>query len=145
MVYIPGITKPLVRRKGGGKGSKGKGGGAKTTKVPKSTSNLPLGKTSATSYGNGGGPVSTIPSGLFAGRTAGGGSRANIFGNRFGHATLLTSGALAHFRTIMEQQEIWERLSRLSHRSSWVWIPVLLLAFGVRWDVPVRCALHTLR
>ena len=85
MVYIPGITKTLVRRKGGGKGKGGGSGGSSVKSTPKSTSNLPLGKKSATMYGNGGGRVSTIPSGtVFAGRTVGGGTRSSVFGNRCG-------------------------------------------------------------
>jgi hypothetical protein len=85
MVYVPGITKALVRRKGGGKNKGGKSGPSTSSskKSPKSTRNLPLGKKSATMYGNGGGPVRTIPSGAFAGRTAGGGTRADVYGNRF--------------------------------------------------------------
>ena len=42
-----------------------------------------MGKTTATAYGNGGGPVSTISSGVFTGRTVGGGTRTDVFGNRF--------------------------------------------------------------
>ena len=82
MVYIPGITKTetLYRRKGGGKGVKGSGGSGT---IRKSFQGLPLGKSSATVYGSGGGPVSTIPSGAFAGRTAGGGLRTDVYGNRF--------------------------------------------------------------
>jgi len=80
MVYVPGITKTLNRRKGGGKGVKGSG--TSGTKVRKSFQGLPLGKSSATVYGDGGGPVSTISSGVFAGRTAGGGFRTDIYGNR---------------------------------------------------------------
>jgi hypothetical protein len=98
MVYIPGITKTRYRRKGGGgkggggkggggKGGGGKGGGGTGGGSGKQTRNnyngLPTGKTSATTYGKGGGPVSTIQSGLFTGRTVGGGTRADVFGNRF--------------------------------------------------------------
>ena len=90
MVYIPGITKTLARRKGGGKGKKSSG--PSLQKVPMSTKNLPLGKKSASVYGNGGGRVSTIPAGtVFAGRTVGGATRASIFGNRFGSAFLFVA------------------------------------------------------
>lgn len=93
MVYIPGITKTLYRRKGGGgKGGGGGGGGGKSgssggsssgTKIPKDVKGLPAGKSTATAYGKGGGSVSTIQSGAFTGRTVGGGSRGDVFGNRF--------------------------------------------------------------
>ena len=95
MVYVPGITKTLARRKGGGKNKGGKSGSSSSSsgkKSPKSTSNLPMGKKSATMYGNGGGPVSTITSGVFAGRTAGGGTRASVFGNRFGRVPFFDTG-----------------------------------------------------
>lgn len=86
MVYIPGITRTLYRRKGGGKGGgggkSGSGGGSSGTKIQKNFGGLPMGKTSTTAYGNGGGPVSMIQSGFFAGRTAGGGTRDVVFGNR---------------------------------------------------------------
>jgi hypothetical protein len=94
MVYVPGISKTLVRRKGGGKGGGGGGGGrsggsGSGKKLPKSTTNLPAGKNSATLYGQGGGPVTTISSGLFAGRTVGGGTRGGVFGNRCGRASVI--------------------------------------------------------
>ncbi|KAF9652774.1 hypothetical protein BDM02DRAFT_2574042 [Thelephora ganbajun] len=85
MVYVPGISKTLSRRKGGGKGRGGKFGSSGSSSgksIQKNTKGLPLGKTSTTTYGSGGGPVSTIRSGIFTGRTVGGGTRANIFGNR---------------------------------------------------------------
>ncbi|KAI0266215.1 hypothetical protein BC834DRAFT_875947 [Gloeopeniophorella convolvens] len=84
---------PLARRKGGGgkgggssgglKGNKGTGSsgtsGAGRTNVP--VRGLPAGRTSATAYGNGGGKQITIPAGSpFAGRTAGGGTREQVFG-----------------------------------------------------------------
>jgi hypothetical protein len=91
MVYIPGITKPLYRRKGGGGKGGGSSGGGKSgssgsssgTKIRNDFKGLPAGKTSVTTYGNGGGSVSTIQSGVFAGRTVGGGARGDAFGNRF--------------------------------------------------------------
>ena len=100
MVYIPGITKALSRRKGGGKGGGGGGGksgggggggGGSGSKIQKNINGLPAGKTTATTYGNGGGPVTTIQSGFFAGRTVGGGARDNVFGNRFVLRYLLTT------------------------------------------------------
>ena len=87
MVYVPGITKTLSRRKGGGKGGggskSGSGGGSGGKQIQKNINGLPTGKTAATTYGNGGGTVSTIQTGLFAGRTVGGGTRDSVFGNRF--------------------------------------------------------------
>ena len=93
MVYIPGITKTLYRRKGGGgKGGGGGGGGGKSgsggsssggTKIRNDFKGLPVGKTAVTTYGKGGGQMSTIQSGAFTGRTAGGGSRSDVYGNRF--------------------------------------------------------------
>jgi len=50
--------------------------------IQKNFGGLPQGKTKATVYGNGGGPVSTIQSGSFMGRTVGGGTRDGVFGNR---------------------------------------------------------------
>lgn len=91
MVYIPGITKTLHRRKGGGKGGGGKsssgGGSSGTTKIQQNVKGLPLGKTSMTAYGQGGGPVTFIQSGAFAGRTVGGGTRDGVFGSRYVKAT----------------------------------------------------------
>lgn len=100
---IPLITSPryqdIGRRKGGGGGGKGggkggssgKGGGAKggssgsggkTSKVPISGSSA-SGKSTATAYGNGGGTPKTIPSGqFFAGRSAGGATRTQMYGTR---------------------------------------------------------------
>ncbi|KDQ52174.1 hypothetical protein JAAARDRAFT_139228 [Jaapia argillacea MUCL 33604] len=78
--------------KGGGSSSKGsgsKGGGSSTTKGKTSSVSLSGGKTSngkstATRYGHGGGKSIVIPSGqLFSGRTAGGGSRSQVFGSRY--------------------------------------------------------------
>lgn len=103
-MHIPLITNPryqdVGRRKGGGgggrgggigggsgsKGSGSKGGssepgsGGKTSKVPITGSSV-SGKSTATAYGYGGGTPKTIPTGqLFAGRTAGGATRAQVYG-----------------------------------------------------------------
>jgi len=98
MVYIPGISKTLYRRKGGGKGGGsgsssggGKSGSTSGTTIPKDFGGLPMGKTSVTAYGYGGGKVSTIPSGMFTGRTVGGGSRDNVFGTRSVWATFFST------------------------------------------------------
>jgi len=84
--------KSLERRKGGGGG--GKGGGSSGAKGGGSTgsgssgrtpvSGLPTsGNRGASPYGSGGGSPITIPAGtLFAGRTSGGGTRNQVFGNR---------------------------------------------------------------
>jgi len=87
MVYIPGISNPLYRRKGGGKGGGGgggggKGGGSSGGKIQQSFGGLQQGRTKVTVYGNGGGQASTIQSGFFTGRTVGGGSRDGVFGTR---------------------------------------------------------------
>ncbi|KAJ7935676.1 hypothetical protein B0H13DRAFT_1949166 [Mycena leptocephala] len=76
-MFVPFLSekKQLSRRrggggKGGGKGGGGEEGGGGTSK-------------SATSYGAGGGPSVTIPSGqLFSGRPEGSGTRAEVFGSR---------------------------------------------------------------
>ncbi|KAG2142375.1 hypothetical protein DEU56DRAFT_733692 [Suillus clintonianus] len=103
---IPLITsryQDLGRRKGGGGGGKGGGSGAKggtggssgssssssggesnskTSKVP-ITGSSASGKSTATAYGSGGGKSITIPTGqLFAGRTAGGATRGEMYGTR---------------------------------------------------------------
>ena len=107
MVYVPGLTKTLYRRKGGGKGNGGGGGGGVGSggAVGKMTrgnvKGLPAGKTSATMYGNGGGTVSTIQSGFFTGRTIGGGTRTNIFGNRF--VRIIFCHSMNPFSSIMER------------------------------------------
>ncbi|KAI5999711.1 hypothetical protein EDD15DRAFT_76125 [Pisolithus albus] len=74
---------------GGGKGGKSDGGaGASTSGEPSevpltSSSSMRLGKSSATAYGGGGGESIVIPDGQpFAGRSAGGGTRDQIYGNR---------------------------------------------------------------
>ncbi|KAF9232574.1 hypothetical protein BU15DRAFT_67329 [Melanogaster broomeanus] len=98
-MFVPILTPKLQsieRRKGGGGGGKTSTGGSGTTSSGgKSTSSggkvtsVPLsgsmstGKSTATAYGSGGGSPITIPSGqLFAGRTAGGGTRGQVFGTR---------------------------------------------------------------
>ena len=106
-------SKRIERRKGGGGGGKSSGssstggsgsstsssksgsgttssgsgtstsGSGKTTTVPLSTSTAG-GKSSASAYGSGGGSTIVIPSGqLFAGRSAGGGSRSQVLGTRW--------------------------------------------------------------
>ncbi|KAI9571609.1 hypothetical protein HD554DRAFT_2072225 [Boletus coccyginus] len=108
-MFVPFVTshpesKHLERRKGGGGGGKTSGGGGsssksgggstsssgktssgttgKTSTVPLSTSTA-SGKGSATAYGSGGGSATTIPAGqIFAGRSAGGGTRSQVFGTR---------------------------------------------------------------
>ena len=93
----------IYRRMGGGGGggrgsSGGKNGGSSSSSKGKSSSGssagrtakslplagtLPVGKNSATVYGGGGGKVVIIPSGSpFAGRTAGGGTRNQVYGSR---------------------------------------------------------------
>lgn len=91
----------IYRRMGGGGGrvsSGGKNGGSSLSSKGKSSSGssagraakslplagtLPVGKNSATVYGGGGGKVVIIPSGSpFAGRTAGGGARNQVYGSR---------------------------------------------------------------
>lgn len=65
-----------------------------TTAIPKFTcrssssggrpvSGLQGGKSSASSYGNGNPKATTISSGLFSGRTIGGGTRGQVYGNRY--------------------------------------------------------------
>jgi len=85
MVFIPGISqKKLERRKGGGgggRGSRGSSGGGNGGR----TSPILSGGTSRTSSStsSGGGPRTTIPQGqIFSGRTQGGGTRSDIYGNR---------------------------------------------------------------
>ncbi|OBZ65512.1 hypothetical protein A0H81_14465 [Grifola frondosa] len=97
-MHVP-ILSPLSqrlypRKGGGGKGSGGKGGGSSGGSEGSSGSSsgsrgssVPIsgatsGRTSATSYGSGGGKVTTIPSGqLFAGRQSGGATRNQVYGN----------------------------------------------------------------
>lgn len=101
--FISPSTKQLSRRKGGGGGGHGGGhsggghsGGAGESSGGHASSNTGHGVVGApvsgsvggksrtsSAYGSGGGRVETIPSGqLFSGRTAGGGSRAQVFGTR---------------------------------------------------------------
>ena len=99
-MYFPLITEPsdkydrrLYRRKGGGgEGGGGGGGGRSGSSGGKSTGGISPGKSTSTistggtsrsaiAYGAGGGPALTIPAGqLFAGRSAGGGLRSQIYG-----------------------------------------------------------------
>ncbi|KAF8843874.1 hypothetical protein BDN67DRAFT_963724 [Paxillus ammoniavirescens] len=108
-MFVPLVTpmlQSIKRRKGGGGGGKSGGSstsskGGSTTGSGSSTTNggssgtkssgkpnsdpLPAstvnGKKSATAYGYGGGPSTTIPAGqFFSGRTAGGGTRLQVFG-----------------------------------------------------------------
>ncbi|KAI0027238.1 hypothetical protein K488DRAFT_62148 [Vararia minispora EC-137] len=94
------ISQRLERRKGGGgRGSSGKsssrsssdsGSGCKsfpcrclsiaTSSTSFSTPHLVGGKSSASTYSDGGGKASKISSGQFAGRSMGGGSRASVYG-----------------------------------------------------------------
>ena len=101
MVYVPGITKTLYRRKGGGKGGgkSGSGTGSSGTQIQKNFGGLPSGKTSTTAYGNGGGSVLTIQSGFFSGRTAGGGTRDSVFGNR--SVQVIFSHSMSLFASIL--------------------------------------------
>ncbi|KAG6327969.1 hypothetical protein ID866_11120 [Astraeus odoratus] len=75
----------------GSSGGSSSGSSSKTSSSNFKTSPVPLpgssssvsGKSSATAYGNGGGQSIVIPLGqLFAGRTAGGGTRIQIFGTK---------------------------------------------------------------
>ncbi|KAI0063858.1 hypothetical protein BV25DRAFT_1990437 [Artomyces pyxidatus] len=90
-MHIPFISparKRLERRKGGGgkggggKGGGGDGGGGSSSggrSVP--VSSLPAGKSSATTSGAGGGRPIVIPPGQpFSGRSAGGGTRTQVYG-----------------------------------------------------------------
>ncbi|OCH94033.1 hypothetical protein OBBRIDRAFT_723698 [Obba rivulosa] len=64
---------------GGSSGSSGTSSSGKQSTVP--ISGATGGRSSAVSYGGGGGKVTTIPAGQpFAGRTAGGASRAQVYG-----------------------------------------------------------------
>ncbi|KAI3606349.1 hypothetical protein WG66_009621 [Moniliophthora roreri] len=71
-------------RGGGGRGGRGGGGGGGSGgSAGGRSSAISVGGTSrsATPYGGGGGPVSTIPPGqLFAGREQGGGTRSQVYG-----------------------------------------------------------------
>ncbi|KAJ7044162.1 hypothetical protein C8F04DRAFT_691203 [Mycena alexandri] len=90
-MFVPFITrkKQLSRRRGGGKsgGAKGggeEGGGGGTAGTSKSSPVSTSGSSkSATSYGNGGGKVVSIPAGqLFSGRMEGSGTRSQVFGTQ---------------------------------------------------------------
>src|SRR5258705_9117323 len=96
-MHIPFISssRRLFKRKGGGGGGKGGGSSGKGSSIGKSssssgkssgtssmskTSSISKGKTST--YDSGSSSPRIIPTGPFAGRTEGGGSRAQIFGTR---------------------------------------------------------------
>lgn len=99
-MFIPFVTsrpksKQLERRKGGGHGHTGHHGGGDESKngrasihkyrhpvhLPASTTN---GRATAIAYGAGGGSAIVISAGeLFAGRSAGGGTRSEVFGTRW--------------------------------------------------------------
>ncbi|KAH9483897.1 hypothetical protein JR316_0003375 [Psilocybe cubensis] len=93
-MLVPFLSKrsdqQLHRRKGGGKsggsGGGGRSGGSGSGRGSSRSSPINVGSGTtkpATSYGFGGGKATTIPSGqLFAGRSAGGGNRDQVFGNR---------------------------------------------------------------
>ncbi|KAF9270771.1 hypothetical protein L218DRAFT_889557 [Marasmius fiardii PR-910] len=68
-------------RSGGGSGSSGSAGGGRSSPISSGGTSR-----SATPFGAGGGPVTTIPSGqLFSGRSAGGGTRDQVYGtSQFG-------------------------------------------------------------
>ncbi|KAJ7583860.1 hypothetical protein C8J56DRAFT_748768, partial [Mycena floridula] len=97
-MFVPFLTKrvesKLSRRKGGGGGGGGGGHGSSAAHAEGGESSsgpgagrgssigTSAGGKSATPFSNGGGKVTTIPSGsLFAGREAGGGTRAQVYGN----------------------------------------------------------------
>jgi len=73
------------RNGSGSGGTSGSGSGGSASGAHRSSSISSSGSSkSATSYGGGGGKSMTIPSGqLFAGRTFGGGTRSEVYGNRF--------------------------------------------------------------
>lgn len=151
-MFVPLISVPskdrlkkLYPRKGGGGGGGGKGSSAgKSGKSPSGGSSsgstgarrstpVSSGGTSksAVSYGPGSGKVTTIPAGqLFAGRSSGGGTRTQIYGNEYVlHLTLQLIAS--HCRL---NQTIWQRLS--GHRWAWrYWprIPLLILAYRMGW------------
>lgn len=129
------LTHSLEPRKGGGgkgKGSSGSGtfsvtrslfpspfppahvggkSGGKTSKVPLKGGSVSNGKKSATSYGAGGGRSAPISLGQpFAGRTAGGGGRSQVYGSRYAmtwssglRGTALTSYVSTHVKNIRER------------------------------------------
>ncbi|RDB27004.1 hypothetical protein Hypma_005072 [Hypsizygus marmoreus] len=95
-MFVPFVSSPskkrskqLYRRKGGGGrgGGGGSSGGGKGGSSGSGGGRAPIstgGSTKpATSYSNGGGKAAPIPAGqLFAGRTAGGGTRDQVYGNK---------------------------------------------------------------
>ncbi|KAF7973483.1 hypothetical protein HWV62_15094 [Athelia sp. TMB] len=73
---------------GGHKPSSGSGGSSSPAKSPASTKSIPISTSgkphTATTYGSGGGKISTIPSGLpFEGRSEGGGTRTYVYGTYY--------------------------------------------------------------
>jgi hypothetical protein len=169
-------THPLERRKGGGGRGRGKSSGSalsvpllittayfsppvhvgssngsksgKTSKVSLGGSKLPNGKTSATSYGAGGGRAAPIPlSRPFAGRFAGGGTREEVYGNRYAIRTCaFVPRALTYLYPSAHSKCVWERLPwfcGLAWRRG-TRLPVLLLADCLacpchrRWLILVR-------
>ncbi|KIM48790.1 hypothetical protein M413DRAFT_86133 [Hebeloma cylindrosporum] len=133
-MFVPFFSKrSLARRKGGGGGGRGGGGssggggggkgsggsgsgggGAAGRSSPISSSGS---SKSATSYGSGGGKASTIPSGqLFAGRTSGGGTRSEVYGNRF---VLLCQGALSHCSLFFHFSGSMEVVTQESREGAW--------------------------
>lgn len=69
--------------KGGSSKSSGGSGGGKKSNVPLPSGGSSHGKSSATTYGYGGGKPIVIPAGQpFAGRSAGGATRSQIFGTK---------------------------------------------------------------
>lgn len=146
-MFVPFFSKrserSLVRRKGGG--GKGAGGGGKSgsgggTGAGRSSPISSSGSSkSATSYGAGGGKVTTIPSGqLFAGRTSGGGTRSEVFGNRYVVLRQCLYSLLIFF--FFHFQAVWKWLPRnCRKRCGWTWISIPILAPGLgrrgwRWD-----------
>ncbi|KAI6112596.1 hypothetical protein F5141DRAFT_1108541 [Pisolithus sp. B1] len=77
-------AKGTTKSSGESTSSKGTSTGGEPSEVPlSSSSSISLGKSSAIAYGYGGGDFIVIPEGqLFAGRSAGGGTRDQIFGSR---------------------------------------------------------------
>ncbi|KAL0573658.1 hypothetical protein V5O48_008304, partial [Marasmius crinis-equi] len=106
-MYIPFISSPststtsrrrLFRRKGGGGGGRGGGsrggrsgssgssggGGSSGASGSRGSVSTPgfAGSRSISSSSSGGGAIATVPSGAFAGRSVGGGTRNQVFGTR---------------------------------------------------------------
>lgn len=113
-MFIPGLTprspkKGVYPRRGGGGGGKGGGGGGSSSKGGSGSSGgsssgsagkqgtVPVsgatgGRSSAVAYGGGGGKAITLPAGQpFAGRTAGGATRAQVYGSACVYSYSLSS------------------------------------------------------